>query len=367
MDEITLQDWQAMPLADYVVALANTNGGRLVLPDADVCVLERVLLPVLQAIRPSLPDITISSAANAAHIEMSRGTTVHALPDGRVMGLSNDGPIRLDGGQIRQLIAARTHDGFENTVVPQYGATVMDVLCCADNPQQWLPHAVIHMNAYEGQYRYRQDIITGTLIEQYHRGGALLAEMLASRGGQHQFPVAVLRELYLNALVHRDYRQKTPIVVQVYPQHITLEIPGGLPGFATLATLQHQHYHRNPKLVHYLIDGGYMEGRGRGLQAITTQLIQSGYTHPQISMPSPYQMNVHIERIASPVQSELNWRQDRALSHIRRHGSLTLRTMRVLCSDETPQALQQDLADLVATGQLQAIGNGENAVYIQRV
>ncbi len=357
----------SLPIADYLVALANTNGGTFQLPMADIVTLERSLIPTLHAIRPALPRLSFIQQGGGIDIHVPRSNTVHALPDGRVMAWGNLGPIRLDGEQIRQLIAARAHDGFEQALIPNADRTVLDVLCHAHQPQKWLPYAVVQLNAYEGHHRYHQATISGTIYYQYHDGLDMLMDWLSSSGQYIAYPKLVIQELYLNALAHRDYRQKMPIAIHIYPSRIEMHIPGGLPGFATLSTLQHQHYHRNPELVGQLVGAGLMQGMGRGWRVISAQLAQEGYTHPQVTMPSPAQINISIERIATAPRSALNWRQDRALTHLRQHGSLTLRTLRVLCADQNLAHLQQDLAELVASGQLQAIGSGENAVYIQRV
>ncbi|MCL2102203.1 MAG: hypothetical protein FWH22_10890, partial [Fibromonadales bacterium] len=62
----------------------------------------------------------------------------------------------------------------------------------------------------------------------------------AKRADKEEFPLVAVREIVLNALVHRDYSNYTnssPIRLVVYPNRIEVENPGGLYGRLTVDRL----------------------------------------------------------------------------------------------------------------------------------
>lgn len=365
MDRVTLQHWATEPIADYIVALGNTNGGTVLFPSAEATIVERVLQPIIAAIRPSI-EVSLQVINNSVEVDVPRGNEVYALPDGRVMGWFNEGPRRLDGEQIRRLITARTHDNFEATLVPSGDFTVADALTTQASPQKWLPQAVIVVAAYDSNFCYRQETFAGTVSQQYNDCLAVMMDILTDHRGVPRFPIALVGELLVNALAHRDYRQKQPIDIAMHLHKIEFTVPGVMPGFATPAILFEQHYHRNPKLVGYFVDMGLMQGQGNGGHHFHRWQQDGTENAWHIETPNPALLHITIEYIATMPLVALNWRQDKAMTYIRQHGSLTLRIFRVLCADETLERLEQDLAELVAAGLVQSVGSGQKAVYIQR-
>ena len=82
------------------------------------------------------------------------------------------------------------------------------------------------------------------------------------------FPLKVLRELLVNAVAHRDYTiTGSNIAVILYNNRIEIRSPGSIPNSLTIEKIkQGIMYHRNPVLVQYLYDCGYVERLGRGVR-----------------------------------------------------------------------------------------------------
>ncbi len=60
------------------------------------------------------------------------------------------------------------------------------------------------------------------------------------------YPEWALRELLMNAVMHRNYDSNTPIRFYVFSDHIEIQNPGGLYGEATPENFPTRNSYRNP-------------------------------------------------------------------------------------------------------------------------
>lgn len=65
------------------------------------------------------------------------------------------------------------------------------------------------------------------------------------------YPLKALREVVLNAIVHRDYREPSDIQIKIYDDKIVISSPGGLYGDMTLEKIKQKNY--QPSLRNKLI------------------------------------------------------------------------------------------------------------------
>lgn len=80
-----------------------------------------------------------------------------------------------------------------------------------------------------------------------------------------EYPVAAMREMILNALVHRNY-MGAPTQIRVYDDKINIWNEGFLPEGLTLDALKRPHASRprNPIIADVCFKGGYIDAWGRG-------------------------------------------------------------------------------------------------------
>ena len=80
-----------------------------------------------------------------------------------------------------------------------------------------------------------------------------------------EYPLAAIREMLLNALVHRSY-MGAPIQIRMYDEKISIWNEGTLPEGLTLAALKRSHSSRprNPVIADIAFKGGYINAWGRG-------------------------------------------------------------------------------------------------------
>lgn len=74
----------------------------------------------------------------------------------------------------------------------------------------------------------------------------------------------VVRELLVNALVHRPYTQRGDIFLNLHPDRLEVVNPGRLPIGVTPANILHERRRRNQRMVTLFHDVQLMEGEGSG-------------------------------------------------------------------------------------------------------
>jgi len=87
------------------------------------------------------------------------------------------------------------------------------------------------------------------------------------RGKIWFYPYEALRELLINALVHRDWSRFVDVEITGYRDHLEIISPGALPNFMTVEKmLAGQRSARNHIVVEVLRDYGYVDARGMGVR-----------------------------------------------------------------------------------------------------
>lgn len=184
-------------------------------------------------------------------------------------------------------------------VVDQAGTpvpTVLGLLMFGRHPQKFLGQASITITVFVGRdtsLGYRDNVeVVGSLpvqIEttldylwtQIRHGGRFTGA--ATREEVPEYPRAVLRELLVNALAHRDYSVTgSKIRISLFTDRLELASPGGLAGHITLENILREQYSRNPKLVRLLLEAGYIEERGMGLDNVYYWLQTEGRPEPDL-------------------------------------------------------------------------------------
>jgi len=94
------------------------------------------------------------------------------------------------------------------------------------------------------------------------------------------FPIEVVRELLVNALVHRTYTTRGDIFVNIFPDRMEIHSPGRLPFGVTPKNILSQSVRRNEHLSKVFYDLGLMEKEGSGYDLIYAKLLGSGKPLP---------------------------------------------------------------------------------------
>lgn len=108
------------------------------------------------------------------------------------------------------------------------------------------------------------------------------------RRDRYEYPVEVIRELIVNAVMHRDYSplaRGSQVQVELYPDRLTVRSPGGIFGAVDVAQFGSSGVtsSRNATLARLLSDltisksqESVCENRGSGIPTIMTSLRTAG-------------------------------------------------------------------------------------------
>lgn len=181
----------------------------------------------------------------------------------------------------------------DGELVPSLGG----LLCFGRDPQRHAPHSGVALTHYSGTEPNSQQVLDirdlrGTLFDLIDQSEAYLwthslhgfrIDSGPRRTPIDQYPRPVLRELVVNAIAHRDYRVTgSRVKIELFRNQIEWSSPGGLPPGVTVQNILKAQYTRNPVIVGFLWDAGYIEQRGMGLDSVVTTLANEGLPYPQM-------------------------------------------------------------------------------------
>lgn len=119
------------------------------------------------------------------------------------------------------------------------------------------------------------------------------------------FDERVIRELLINALVHRPYTQRGDIYINLHPGRLEIVNPGPLPLGVTPGNVLHASVRRNEHLARLCHDLQLMEREGSGFDAMYDVLLSQGRPAPVVEEGSDW-VRVTLARTA-PDRQVLNF------------------------------------------------------------
>ena len=93
---------------------------------------------------------------------------------------------------------------------------------------------------------------------------------------QQDYPEWALRELLMNAVMHRNYDSNSPIRFYAFSDHLEIQSPGGLYGEATPENFPTRNSYRNPVIAEAMKSLGFVNRFGYGVQRAQALLAQNG-------------------------------------------------------------------------------------------
>lgn len=90
------------------------------------------------------------------------------------------------------------------------------------------------------------------------------------------YPEWALRELLMNAVMHRNYESNSPVRFYIFSDHIEIQSPGGLYGEATASNFPTRNSYRNPVIAEAMKSLGFVNRFGYGVQRAQDLLKENG-------------------------------------------------------------------------------------------
>ena len=172
-----------------------------------------------------------------------------------------------------------------------------------------------------------------------------------------EYPFEAVREVLLNAIIHRRYAS-TPIQVSLYDDRLMVWNEGKLPEELTVEMLKTKHPSllRNPILAETCFKGGLIEAWGRGTLRVINECIKFGLPEPGIStIGGGLAFIIYKEKPKDVDQFGLNERQSRAIAFLRKNHRITNKEYQDL-NQVSRKTATRDLSELVEKGILLSSG-----------
>ena len=163
------------------------------------------------------------------------------------------------------------------------------VILFAADPLRWIPGAYLQFVRWNGTsvvddpintHSFRGDLLTvlreiGTLAWLPVRARPTPGSMLREDERQ-DYPATAIRELVLNAVMHRSYESNAPVRINWFDDRIEIQSPGGLYGIASPENFPNQTDYRNPVIAETMATLGYVNRFGRGVLSAQEALRRNG-------------------------------------------------------------------------------------------
>jgi ATP-dependent DNA helicase RecG len=98
---------------------------------------------------------------------------------------------------------------------------------------------------------------------------------------QYEYPPEAIREIVVNAVIHRDYSATgTYTLVAIFENRIEISNPGNLPPGVTIENIREAQCSRNVIIATLMRDMDYMEEYGRGIEIVYASMNAYGLINP---------------------------------------------------------------------------------------
>jgi ATP-dependent DNA helicase RecG len=183
-----------------------------------------------------------------------------------------------------QLAALRFYDLVRGR--PTHAA----ILLFAKDPLSFVPGAYLQYVRYEGltladepsrDRRFSGDLLSvlrglDQLAEDVSDARPVPAQGLSERLA-YSYPPRALHEVFVNAVIHRNYESSTaPVLINHFQDRIEIQSPGGLYGDLTPEQFPRGTSYRNPVLAEAARTLGFVNRYGRGIAIVQAELQKNG-------------------------------------------------------------------------------------------
>ena len=249
--------------------------------------------------------------------------------------------------------------------------TVAGMLLFGKNPQQFLTEAYIlctHFAGTEGREAIASRAINGTLFEQYDAAYDFIVERLnksfhitaKKREEKLEIPAIAVREVLMNAILHRNYHISAPVKVAIYNDRIEIFSPGCFPGPVDTENLESGiTYVRNHAIAKILWECSYIEKMGSGFITLFKSYRKEELQPPKILEGTNFVKVILPREKAAESQD----RDEEFIMSLFNLGSAISRSDIVERLNIPKSTAGRLLNKLTDEGKLQRLGKGRSTTY----
>ncbi len=254
----------------------------------------------------------------------------------------------------------------------KYYPTVSGVLMFCENPEQYIPEAVIYCTRFhdtEGRNIIQTEEIRGCLEKQLENSFQLIKSWLTrdykllktKLKGKTIIPEAAIREAIVNALIHRKYWIPGAIKIALYDNRLEIFSPGNFPGLLDPKNLGDGTTHlRNPTLARIARRFGIAEKLGTGIRLMLESCYNAGIKKPEFLEGAD---SVKVIFYFLPSNNELFSNEEKLLGLFRIQKEIKLNDVEKYLNVSRNTATRK-LNQLIKTKKIRREGKGPSVKYI---
>ncbi len=205
-----------------------------------------------------------------------------------------------------QLASLRFYDQREKC--PTYAGILLFGL----NPEFYLPGSYIQYIKFSGEEmtsdvdfekKFSGALVTELrLLDEFIKSNVVKERPVKKETFQEDvvrnYPYWSLRELVMNAVMHRSYESNAPIYIYEFSNRIEIVNPGGLYGEATSQNFPDASDYRNVVIAEAMKILGYVNRFNYGIKRAKAELIQNGNGEPEfdLSLTTKFKVTIPINK-----------------------------------------------------------------------
>lgn len=304
--------------------------------------------------------------------------------------LSDIAPDRIDWFVTEA--SAKRKFSFETATTPKNVLTELGLLdknrllhaalmLFGRKPQRFCPAAVVKCSYYHGTTVTRpipsQQVLGNTLFEQADAAADFVLSRLDRTIGDREetmaaeekleIPKEAIREIIVNAVVHRDYDSNASVQIDVFVDRVEIMNPGGLPDELTVEDLVKEHLSVpvNPFLARPFYLAGYINQLGYGTRNVVKWCRKAGLPDPKFDpVKNHFRVTIWRNWLTEDHMKglNLNERQVEAVQFLKSNLRITNTEYRNQTGVSRATA-KRDLDEMVKLGLLKLVGAGRSAYY----
>ena len=196
------------------------------------------------------------------------------------------------------------------------------IILFGKNPLRFLPGDYIQFVQFAGKDRasdiVNQQMFRGCLLNVLPEVDTFVKTAIAKNRpvpvtilrekAVYDYPKWPIRELMMNAIMHRDYRSTGPTMFYQYADRIELLNSGGLYGRVNRENFPDENDYRNPIIADAMRTLGYVNRFGRGIWRVRTELLDNGNGEPlfDTAQIGSFRVSVGLTKFAISEQTTLD-------------------------------------------------------------
>ncbi|MCK5130546.1 MAG: putative DNA binding domain-containing protein [Candidatus Sabulitectum sp.] len=252
------------------------------------------------------------------------------------------------------------------------------ILLFAKDPQKYCLQAVVKIGKFQSPSIIQTtDIVEGNLFNQLNTSMEILQTKYLLRNisfeGLHrrdilEYPYEALREVIINAIIHRNYTKPIQTQLRIYPNRLVARNPGKLSPEVPVEQLKAEHdsIQRNKLIASVFYYAGFIEAWGSGMGKILEECRKQDLPEPDFIEEN----GVMVVTLYKNIQDEeylkkfnLNHRQMNAVAYVKSNGRIMNHDYQKI-NNISKRTASRDLQKLVSLGIFHKSSNtGQSTSY----